>query len=322
MARGSSLQPPRSTMRGGGRCHRHRIHPEELSRWVQARELERAKVRATFFCVVCGGQFARPRSAVAGVRRTHCSRQCYFADPDRRSVRATLRERAGRCGSPTCRDLACAVTPGHCHREGCRRRARLAPCTRQTSRWVAGDPVLYCSQRCAVVARNAGQRWGASYEQLKSSAGLIDVDEAAARLGRVRHGVMAWARRLDVGQQIEGMGKNRAWLFSLEDIETIREHTSRSRFDTDPEWAAAWYLSRHGSIKKFGPLAKQIAERQGRKVGRHRRLSPEIQRQIRDLADRGITQRAIPRIMKGRGIGVTRSQVRTILKDEVGENPG
>lgn len=60
------------------------------------------------------------------------------------ALASRLLAEAGRCGSPTCVDPACTVSPGKCHLPGCDQKAAVARRTNTASRWVRGKSTLCC----------------------------------------------------------------------------------------------------------------------------------------------------------------------------------
>lgn len=82
------------------------------------------------------------------------------------------------------------------------------------------------------------------------------------------------------------------------------------RRQIQPRGRARWYQSRWDSTKMYGRLAKEIAEAEGRSVGRRRELSREEERRARALRDQGLTHQAIANTLGG---GVSHDQIQRLL---------
>ncbi len=283
---------------------RHRIPVDEVERWAAAYWSRRASAHVELRCDHCGRLFNAFRSRPAGAH-SYCSQACYLA-----ARRAPLIARAGGCGSPTCRDPACTLDPGSCHRPECDEAAYVAGFTAARHRWVLGYPTVYCSRRCAVLARNKGLPWAKALAAFKQAEGLIDAKEAGRRLNRAPAVVMGHARRLGVGRRVEGFGRTGSWLFSCDDLEQIDAYLAASvmaQKHEDPLFHARWYKGRFGSTRVYGRRAGAIAAARGKKVGRPS-LPPARVKRILELHGRGKSQRQIACLVK-----VSRDQVRRIV---------
>lgn len=283
---------------------RHRIPVDEVERWAAAYWSRRASAHVELRCDHCGRRFNAFRSRPGGAH-SYCSQACYLA-----ARRAPLIARAGGCGSPTCRDPACTLDPGSCHRPECVEAAYIAGFTAARHRWVLGYPTLYCSRRCAVLARNKGLPWAKALAALKQAEGLIDAKEAGQRLNRVPAVVMGHARRLDVGRKVNGLGHAGSWLFSCDDLERIAaylETSVMSQKHEDPFFHSKWYEGCFGSTRAYGRRAAAIASTRDKKVGRPG-LPPEKAERVRALAAEGKTQAYI-----AYRLHISRGQVRGAL---------
>ena len=283
---------------------RHRIPVDEVERWAAVYRSRRASGSVQLRCDHCGGRFNAFRSRPAHAH-SYCSQACYFA-----ALRAPLISRAGGCGSPTCSDPACSLEHGSCHRPGCDAAAHVAGFTAARYDWVLGYPTRYCSQRCAVLARNKGLPWAKALAEFKQAEGLIDAKEAGQRLNRAPAVVMGHARRLGVGRRIDGFGRTGSWLFSCDDLERIEaylETNAMSQKHENPLFHAEWYKGRFGSTRAYGRLAAAIASTRGKKVGRPGLPSEQAER-VRALVAEGKTQRYIAYRLR-----ISRGQVRGAL---------
>jgi hypothetical protein len=283
---------------------RHRIPVDEVERWAAVYRSRRASAHVQLRCDHCGHRFNAFRSRPVGAHN-YCSQACYLA-----VRRAPLISRAGGCGSPTCRDPACTLEPGSCHRPGCDEAAHVAGFTAARHRWVLGYSTLYCSQRCAVLARNKGLPWAKALAAFKQAEGLIDAQEAGRRLNRAPAVVMGHARRLGVGRRADGFGRTGSWLFSCDDMERIEAYLATSAMSQkheDPLFHARWYRGRFGSTRAYGRRAAAIASTRGKKVGRPG-LSSEKAERVRALAAEGKSQGQI-----AFRLHISRGQVRGAL---------
>ncbi len=74
---------------------------------------------------------------------------------------------------------------------------------------------------------------------------------------------------------------------------------------------AVWYRARHRSEAEFGRLASAIAAAKGKRNGRPSELDDDAVTRIRDMAARGLSQRAIAQNLR-----LSRGQVQRVLASQ------
>lgn len=149
-------------------------------------------------------QTHREARTVLGYPLMYCSRRCRGAASkgDLRATAQGLLADAGGCGSPGCIDSDCTVSPGHCHRPGCQRPARVATFTDARIRTVRGHPLCHCSKRCERLENEAAlaklradnRRREQDFRAALRAEGLEPVPTAAAAAATELHYAAATIR--------------------------------------------------------------------------------------------------------------------------------
>lgn len=221
--------------------------------------------------------------------------------------RDELMKKVGGCGSPTCLDGECTIRHGRCHNPGCSNMATVAPKSRPSVRWVLAQPTLYCSLACTHAAGRARR------DELRQS-GLHSAADVAAMVGRSPRDICnRYAGRViegrRIGRQVPGIAGPHGghWFFTDEDVNVIRKRVGSS-IHADPVVRAQWHVARHKDTRVAGRLAPELAAMRGRTVGRPV-ARPDMVRQVQELADKGLSQRAI-----GIRLGISRGSVQNALK--------
>jgi hypothetical protein len=196
--------------------------------------------------------------------------------------RRSLLAQAGACGSPTCSDPDCRVTPGACHRAGCSENAAVAVETCSDRRHVRGHPTKYCTNTCAAIDNRPHERFKLELGRLRDH-GLYDVATLAAELDRAPETVLYHVHLLGLGQWGAAFGQV---LLSKDELEILRDRivvNPRRPTWIDRRRRAVWQHHRHGDTGRYGALG-----------GRPRTEVTDAQRsEIRDLSERGWGRRAI-----------------------------
>jgi hypothetical protein len=282
------------------RTHARRLRRSDVTVWNEqrlAKQKERAPVELK--CSNCGKGFDRYSGMVRSAR-AYCTPDCYAAHRRASGPREQLLNQAGNCGSPTCQDRCCPVTPGGCHRNGCHKQASLARCTRRDSRYVTGKATLYCTRKCAVLARNAGQPWKEKVDLLEAAGYTYSVQKVASIVNRAEKVVIQWAGKLNLGCKVRGAGVGDPWRFSSADIDLIREATMPH--NAHPQ-----------HIKASGRRSSALADRKGKRVGRPPGFTESDRSDIVQLARQGLNVTQIAGSMES----LSRDQVRRILKEDL-----
>jgi transcriptional regulator with XRE-family HTH domain len=283
-----------------GRETRDRMELEELSRWAEDYDRQVADRAAPVLrCFVCGEEFMRRRSAVRDITRSFCTLDHYF---EHRRTEASARAQAvprGGCGSPTCSDPRCKVRSGRCHRDKCDRPAAIATETRERHRHVVDEPTLYCTQRCAVLARNRGDAYRESQRELTKAGYVLTARNAERLLGRSKPVICKWAKALELGRQLRGDdGQLGPLRFCKDDIDRLQ--------DALQPWD---HLSpRERDLGEWGRVAPVLAEQRGTHTGRKRSYSEDEAERVHQLRSAGKTLTQIEL-----SSGLSRDQVRRIL---------
>ena len=156
----------------------------------------------------------------------------------------------GGCGSWTCRDAGCQVPSGRCHH--CDQLAALAPQSDRRKRWVAGEPMLCCSDH--------GPMWLTLALRDGRTRGLRTCREAAQ-----------WFGVMDIGHylrnnllQPDQTGPGRLMWFSEATLKRCQSKVAREGSpQLDDRAAAEHYFDER--------WADRLVERYGAKATRRRR---------------------------------------------------
>jgi hypothetical protein len=191
----------------------------------------------------------------------HCTVDDLFAPPTRarysESTREQLLANAGRCGSPTCDDPECTITPGKCHRSGCDTPATIATRTSAQYKWVIDYPTAFCGVEHARLTASAPAmsaalaRWLREYQ----NAGYLTAKEVGAEIGRSHYAVLKLSERLGLGLQIPRLASRGRMVYTPEERDQMKAHlakVARGGLHRDrkkrAEWGLRAYLDRQGPV--------------------------------------------------------------------------